>query len=180
MGRVYNCWDTISKGHCTLKNVQKTFLDSKACLQLRHEIEIQTFLDHENILRCYGFFHDPSRIYVILDLALGGSVAQFLKKQPRKRLDEKSAANFLQQVDIKSDNLLLDKDGKVKIADFGCVVQNKNEGVGQITITICGSLNYIAPEMVKCAPHNKKVDNWAGVLLFEFLVECLTFEAEEE
>jgi len=54
-------------------------------------------------------------------------------------------------------------------------VQNKNKGVGQITITICGSLNYIAPEMVKCAPYNKKVDNWAvGVLLFEFLVECLT------
>jgi len=136
-GTVYQCRDTVSKTMCAIKFVQKQGMTDTDHLHLRREIEIQTFLNHENILRCFGYFHDEKRIFVILDYALGGNITQFIQKQPRGRCDERTAANYLQQVarglmylhgkqiihrDIKPDNLLLEKDGKtLVIADFGCV-----------------------------------------------------------
>ena len=106
---------------------------------------------------------------MILDIALGGNVTQFTEKQQRGRLDEQTAADFMQQVvhglqylhnkqiihrDIKPDNLLLDKDCKrVRIVEFGYMVQSTNITGGQMTQ--CGSLYYLAPEIVLRAPHTK-------------------------
>lgn len=58
--------------------------------QLRREIEIQTHLRHRNILRMFGYFHDESRVYLILEYAPGGELYKMLTGQPDKRFSEES------------------------------------------------------------------------------------------
>lgn len=56
--------------------------------QLRREIEIQTHLRHTNIIRMFGYFHDETRVYLILEYASQGELYQYLKNQPNKRFEE--------------------------------------------------------------------------------------------
>jgi serine/threonine protein kinase len=70
--------------------------------------------------------------------------------------------------DLKPENLLIDKDGTLKICDFGwCVQASDDEERG----TFCGTLEYMAPEMLKANPnYGKEVDVWAlGILLYELM-----------
>ncbi|KAF7124115.1 hypothetical protein RHSIM_Rhsim12G0036700 [Rhododendron simsii] len=78
--------------------------------------------------------------------------------------------------DIKPENLLLDHEGRLKIADFGWSVQSRSK-----RHTMCGTLDYLAPEMVENKAHDYAVDNWTlGVLCYEFLFGVPPFEAESQ
>lgn len=125
--------------------------------QVRREIEIQSHLRHPNILRLYGYFHDPSRIYLILEYAPKGALYKELQSQPNKRLDEKRTAYYVYSLadalnylherdvihrDIKPENLLLGHNGELKIADFGWSVHEPNSA----RTTLCGTVDYLPPE----------------------------------
>ncbi|XP_014617120.1 serine/threonine-protein kinase Aurora-3 [Glycine max] len=78
--------------------------------------------------------------------------------------------------DIKPENLLLDHEGRLKIADFGWSVQSRSK-----RHTMCGTLDYLAPEMVENKAHDYAVDNWTlGTLCYEFLYGAPPFEAESQ
>lgn len=159
--------------------------------QVRREIEIQSHLRHPNILRMYGFFHDNSRIYLILEYAPGGTLYKALQAQEKKCFSEPQTAKYVKSLvsaliylheknvihrDIKPENLLLGHDDQLKIADFGWSVHEPNSH----RTTLCGTLDYLSPEMVKGEPHTKTVDLWSlGVLTFELLVGAAPFHAEE-
>lgn len=128
--------------------------------QVRREIEIQSHLRHPNILRLYGFFHDPARIYLILEYAPKGALYKELQNQPNKRFDEKRTAGYVLSLadaliylherdvihrDIKPENLLLGHNGELKIADFGWSVHEPNSS----RTTLCGTVDYLPPES-KC------------------------------
>jgi aurora kinase, other len=78
--------------------------------------------------------------------------------------------------DIKPENLLLGLSGEVKIGDFGWSVHAPSDR----RTTMCGTLDYLPPEMVEGRAHNKLVDNWAlGVLCYEFVCGAAPFEDRE-
>lgn len=125
-------------------------------------------------------------MYLILEFAAQGELYKILRKA--KRFSEPQAAKYVGQManallylhkkhvihrDIKPENLLLGMDGDMKIADFGWSVHaptNRRQ-------TLCGTLDYLPPEMVEGREHNQQVDLWSlGVLCYEFLVGVPPFE----
>ncbi|KAF8316525.1 kinase-like domain-containing protein [Cantharellus anzutake] len=172
----------------TLKCLYKAELKNKhAKEQLCHEIEIQKELRHPNVLPLYGFFHDENRVLLMSELAPKGGIFKCLTELGH--FSEEQGSQYISQVvdalqylhskhvihhGIKPENLLLGLDGEVKIGDFGCSVQANSN----CRMTFCGTLDYIAPEMVAGEPCMEKVDHWAlGVLVYEFLVGNVPFKA---
>ena len=155
--------------------------------QLRREIEIQSHLRHPNILRLYGYFHDENRVYLILEFAAKGELYKAL--QAEGKFDEARTATYMAKLfdtmiychskkvihrDIKPENLLLGLREEVKIADFGWSVHAPSSR----RETLCGTLDYLPPEMVENKPHDERVDHWTlGILAFEFLVGKPPFES---
>ncbi|KAL3848671.1 hypothetical protein ACJIZ3_010553 [Penstemon smallii] len=182
-GRVYLAREIKSKYIVALKVIFKKQVEKyKLHHQLRREMEIQTSLRHPNVLRLYGWFHDSERIFFILEYAHGGELYKDLRKTGH--FSESQAATALAYCheknvihrDIKPENLLLDHEGRLKIADFGWSVQSKSK-----RHTMCGTLDYLAPEMVENKAHDYAVDNWTlGILCYEFLYGSPPFEAESQ
>ncbi|KAJ3089566.1 spindle assembly checkpoint kinase [Quaeritorhiza haematococci] len=186
-GRVYLAREKRSGYVVALKILFKSELaQAKVEKQLRREIEIQSHLRHTNILRLYGYFYDAKRVYLILEYAAKGELYKVLRKYGR--FPEKRASKYICQMakaliylhqkhvihrDIKPENLLLGIKGELKIADFGWSVHAPNSR----RTTLCGTLDYLPPEMVEGRDHNEKVDLWSlGVLAYEFLVGVPPFE----
>ncbi|XP_038902311.1 serine/threonine-protein kinase Aurora-3 isoform X2 [Benincasa hispida] len=189
-GRVYLAREVRSKYIVALKVIFKEQMDKYMIHhQLKREMEIQTSLRHPNILRLYGWFHDAERIFLILEYAHRGELYRELRKNGH--LDEKQAATYILSLtqalaylhekhvihrDIKPENLLLDHEGRLKIADFGWAVQSINK-----RHTMCGTLDYLAPEMVENKAHDYAIDNWTlGILCYELLYGVPPFEAESQ
>ncbi|XP_078034832.1 aurora kinase C [Augochlora pura] len=158
--------------------------------QVRREIEIQTHLRHPNILKMFGYFHDDKRVYLILEYAPNGELFKELNSQPEKRFDEIRTATYVSQLadalkychskkvihrDIKPENLLLGMKGELKMADFGWSVH----APASRRNTLCGTLDYLPPEMVIGKTHDHTVDLWSlGVLCYECLVGTPPFLAK--
>ncbi|KAJ1398475.1 Serine/threonine-protein kinase, active site [Sesbania bispinosa] len=189
-GRVYVAREVKSKYVVALKVIFKEQIEKyKIHHQLRREMEIQSSLRHPNILRLYGWFHDDDRVFLILEYAHNGELYRELRK--KGHLTEKQAATYILSLtralaychekhvihrDIKPENLLLDHEGRLKIADFGWSVQSRSK-----RHTMCGTLDYLAPEMVENKAHDYAVDNWTlGILCYEFLYGVPPFEAESQ
>lgn len=175
---------------CALKVLdKKQLMDAKVEHQLRREIEIQSHMRHVNILRLYGFFWDQKRIYLILEYAAQGELYRRLQnvgrfseaKSAEYALAMASALDYCHKKnvihrDIKPENLLIGLKGEIKIADFGWSVHAPSSR----RKTLCGTPDYLSPEMIKGKEHDHNVDIWAlGILLYEFIVGGPPFEADD-
>ncbi|CAI5438857.1 unnamed protein product [Caenorhabditis angaria] len=158
--------------------------------QLEREIEIQSHLQHPNILRLFTYFWDEKKIYLVLEYAPGGEMYKQLTTM--KRFPEAMTAKYMYEIsdalthchmrnvihrDIKPENLLIGVNGELKIGDFGWSVHapsNKRQ-------TMCGTMDYLPPEMVCGDSHTASVDLWAiGVLCYEMLVGKPPFEHDKQ
>lgn len=189
-GNVYLAREKKSKTIIALKVLFKSMLAKIDIVhQVKREVEIQSHLRHPNILRMYGYFHCEKRVYLMLEYAHHGEMYKVLTTQPDRRFTEFQAANYIVQLvsalkychvknvihrDIKPENILIAANGQLKIADFGWSVHSPSER----RMTLCGTLDYLAPEMVENRPYDETVDIWSlGVLCYEFLAGKPSFEA---
>jgi serine/threonine protein kinase len=158
--------------------------------QLRREIEVQSQMRHPNIVRLYGYFYDQSRIYLIIEYAAKGELFRLLRDV--QKFDQKTAAKYICEMcdaiaychskhiihrDIKPENILVGLNGELKLADFGWSVHAPSSR----RTTLCGTLDYLPPEMVTGKEHDAKADVWElGVLLYEFLAGSPPFESDTQ
>ncbi|XP_062867519.1 aurora kinase A [Trichomycterus rosablanca] len=188
-GSVYLARERQTKFILALKVLFKKQLEKAGVEhQLRREVEIQSHLRHPNILRLYGYFHDSARVYLILEFAPRGELYGELQRcgtfnDPRSATYIMELADALYYChskkvihrDIKPENLLLGSTGELKIADFGWSVHTPSSRRS----TLCGTLDYLPPEMIEGKTHDEKVDLWSlGVLCYEFLVGRPPFETK--
>ena len=182
-GSVWKVRHKVTKQIFAIKVINKeSIVKQKMVEQTNREIEIMYKLDHPHIIKLYSHFEDDEDFCLIMQMASKGQLYTIIKRL--KRLDQRTAAQYMREVisaikylhtrtppiihrDIKPENILLDQDGRCKLADFGW--SNFEEG-NKFRDTYCGTPEYLAPEMVTKSGHNESVDIWAlGVLLFEML-----------
>lgn len=188
-GKVYCVKDKKTGFVFALKIMEKKELqDYKVEKQFRREVEIQYRLKHNNILGLYSYFHDETRVYLVLEYVYNGELYKYLKK--KRRFNDITASHYIYQMaealsylharniihrDIKPENILLGFDNVVKISDFGWSVIASNSKRS----TMCGTLDYLPPEMIEAKEHDYRVDVWAlGVLCYELVVGQPPFEEE--
>ncbi|XP_022382219.1 serine/threonine-protein kinase PLK1 isoform X1 [Enhydra lutris kenyoni] len=152
------------------------------------EISIHRSLAHQHIVGFHGFFEDNDFVFVVLELCRRRSLLELHKR--RKALTEPEARYYLRQIvlgcqylhrnrvihrDLKLGNLFLNEDLEVKIGDFG--LATKVEYDGERKKTLCGTPNYIAPEVLSKKGHSFEVDVWSiGCIMYTLLVGKPPFE----
>ncbi len=171
---------------------KKDLVNSRSRKKLINEIKLHKKLQHENIVNFEHFFEDSESVYILLELCTNQTLNELLKR--RKRLSDLEAQYYCAQIiqallyihslniihrDLKLGNLFISSGLKVKLGDFGLAAKIKFPG--QKRKTICGTPNYIAPEVLeKKNGHSFEVDVWSlGVILYTLLVGKPPFETPE-
>ncbi|KDR70409.1 hypothetical protein GALMADRAFT_103174 [Galerina marginata CBS 339.88] len=176
------------------KVVTKSSLKTKkAKTKLYAEIKIHRSLEHPNIVHFQDCFEDTDNVYMTLELCTSGSLMDMLRR--RRRFTEPEARFFMVQLigachymhahqvihrDLKLGNLFLDGNMNVKVGDFGLAALIENEG--ERKKTICGTPNYIAPEVLfdTANGHSFEVDTWSvGVILYTLVVGRPPFQTKD-
>ncbi|BFU22416.1 protein kinase putative [Entamoeba histolytica] len=162
---------------CALKVIFKRQLQKcEMGIQMKREIELQSHLNHPNILKLFGFFEDKNRWFLVLEYCKKGELYRLL--QQAGRFDERRAARYIKATtealkycqemncihrDLKPENIMIDHNDQVKLADFGWSVQAKTK-----RNTYCGTLDYLCPEIVLEKYYDGSIGQWClGVLTFE-------------
>ncbi|KAI8913706.1 kinase-like domain-containing protein, partial [Entophlyctis helioformis] len=176
-----------------VKVVHKPSLKStKQRNKLLSEIKIHKSLSHPGVVKFHHVFEDDVNVYMILELCENRTLADMLKK--RKRLTELEVRYYMHQLldsirymhrhgvihrDIKLGNLFLAKNMSLKIGDFGLAAVIKHDG--ERKKTICGTPNYIAPEVLfNKEGHSFEVDVWSlGIVMYTLVIGKPPFQTND-
>ncbi|XP_063159906.1 serine/threonine-protein kinase MARK1 isoform X3 [Candoia aspera] len=173
-----------------VKIIDKTQLNPTSLQKLFREVRIMKILNHPNIVKLFEVIETEKTLYLVMEYASGGEVFDYLVAHGRMK-EKEARAKFRQIVsavqychqkcivhrDLKAENLLLDGDMNIKIADFGF----SNEfTVGNKLDTFCGSPPYAAPELFQGKKYDgPEVDVWSlGVILYTLVSGSLPFDGQ--
>ncbi|XP_064625588.1 serine/threonine-protein kinase PLK1-like [Lineus longissimus] len=156
--------------------------------KIAREIELHRNLKNKNIVEFHNFFEDDDNVYIVLEHCSKKSLVHILKN--RKTLTEPEVRFYVKHLlegcryihsqriihrDLKLGNMLLNDKMELKIADFG--LATRVNFVGDKKMTVCGTPNYIAPEVLQKKGHSYEADMWAvGCIMFAMLVGRPPFE----
>uniref|UniRef100_A0A2A4K5G1 MAP/microtubule affinity-regulating kinase 3 n=1 Tax=Heliothis virescens TaxID=7102 RepID=A0A2A4K5G1_HELVI len=171
-----------------IKIIDKTQLNPGSLQKLFREVRIMKMLDHPNIVKLFQVIETEKTLYLVMEYASGGEVFDYLVLHGRMK-EKEARAKFRQIVsavqychqkriihrDLKAENLLLDGEMNIKIADFGF----SNEFTpGAKLDTFCGSPPYAAPELFQGKKYDgPEVDVWSlGVILYTLVSGSLPFD----
>ncbi|XP_040163413.1 MAP/microtubule affinity-regulating kinase 3 isoform X12 [Anopheles arabiensis] len=171
-----------------IKIIDKTQLNPSSLQKLYREVRIMKMLDHPNIVKLFQVIETEKTLYLVMEYASGGEVFDYLVAHGKMK-EKEARAKFRQIVsavqychqkriihrDLKAENLLLDSEMNIKIADFGF----SNEFTpGSKLDTFCGSPPYAAPELFQGRKYDgPEVDVWSlGVILYTLVSGSLPFD----
>ncbi|XP_037697469.1 serine/threonine-protein kinase SIK3 isoform X2 [Choloepus didactylus] len=178
----------VTKAKVAIKIIDKTQLDEENLKKIFREVQIMKMLCHPHIIRLYQVMETERMIYLVTEYASGGEIFDHLvahgrmaEKEARRKFKQIVAAVYFchcQNIvhrDLKAENLLLDANLNIKIADFGF---SNLFTPGQLLKTWCGSPPYAAPELFEGKEYDgPKVDIWSlGVVLYVLVCGALPFD----
>lgn len=191
-GKVFLVRKILGKDAGTLyamKVLKKATLKVKDRVRSTNERKILADVGHAFIVRLHYAFQTPGKLYLILDFLRGGDLftrlskeVMFTEEDVKFYLAELALAlNHLHTLgiiyrDLKPENILLDEHGHIALTDFGLSKQPLD---GSKTYSFCGTVEYMAPEIVNRKGHDFAADWWSfGVLMYEMLTGNLPFHGQ--
>eukprot|EP00475_Leptophrys_vorax_P033277 TRINITY_DN5207_c0_g1_i1.p1 TRINITY_DN5207_c0_g1~~TRINITY_DN5207_c0_g1_i1.p1 ORF type:complete len:470 (+),score=133.24 TRINITY_DN5207_c0_g1_i1:1404-2813(+) len=191
---VHECTHRATQKKYAVKVIDKSQLSDKDKESLRTEIAIMQLVDHPNVIHLKNVFENRHHIYIVMGLVKGGDL--FDRLTQRKRFDEHTARSIVEKLlktvqylhdygivhrDLKPENIMVvspDKDDDVQIADFGL---SKFAAPEEVMKLPCGTLAYVAPEVLQMQGYGKEVDLWSiGVILYVLLRGKLPFDGKKK
>ncbi|XP_040585887.1 serine/threonine-protein kinase SIK2 isoform X2 [Mesocricetus auratus] len=178
----------ITKTEVAIKIIDKSQLDAVNLEKIYREVQIMKLLDHPHIIKLYQVMETKSMLYLVTEYAKNGEIFDYLANHGR--LNESEARRKFWQIlsavdychgrkivhrDLKAENLLLDNNMNIKIADFGFGNFFKT---GELLATWCGSPPYAAPEVFEGQQYEgPQLDIWSmGVVLYVLVCGALPFD----
>lgn len=175
-----------------IKTIDKKAMHKAGMVQrVINEVEIQCRLKHPSILELYNYFEDSNYVYLVLEMCHSGEMSRHLKEREMP-FSEDEARHFMHQIvkgmlylhthgilhrDLTLSNLLLSSNINIKIADFGLATQLKLPN--EKHFTMCGTPNYISPEVATRSAHGLESDVWSlGCMFYAFLMGYPPFDTD--
>jgi len=189
--QVCNAREKSSGRRVAVKIIEKKHIDGKQKEYIRIEMSVMKLVRHPNVMRLEQVFETKSKIYMVMPLYCGGDLYEYMKNNARHGIKEDesrqviynvlAALKYLHSVgivhrDLKPENLLLVKANEptnIVITDFGL---SKFAAPHEAMKAACGTLSYVAPEVLRMEGYGKEVDLWStGVIMFLTLRAKLPF-----
>uniref|UniRef100_A0A8C4WJ52 Serine/threonine-protein kinase PLK4 n=1 Tax=Gopherus evgoodei TaxID=1825980 RepID=A0A8C4WJ52_9SAUR len=175
-----------------IKMIDKKAMHKAGMVQrVQNEVKIHCQLKHPSILELYNYFEDSNYVYLILEMCHNGEMSRYLKNR-MKPFSEEETRHFMHQIitgmlylhshgilhrDLTLSNLLLTSNMNIKIADFGLATQLKMPH--EKHYTMCGTPNYISPEIATRSAHGLESDVWSlGCMFYTLLIGKPPFDTD--
>ncbi|GMB10554.1 MAG: Stk1 family PASTA domain-containing Ser/Thr kinase [Candidatus Improbicoccus devescovinae] len=191
MATVYKAFDFIEKEIVAIKILKKEYLDNTEFVRrFRTESKAVTVLSHPNVVKILDVSFGEKIQYIVMEYINGINLKEYIKI--KQEIEDSSVISIIKQIllglkhahdqglvhrDIKPQNIMLLRDGSVKIADFGIAKFFRNE-TQTLTEKSLGSIHYVSPEQAQGMPVDVRTDIYSvGVVFYELLTHRLPFEA---